>query len=134
MLHGTCIKISFLLVHILLTLFIVFILSVYFQYTFALGGLSPKSPEEAFRFAQLEPTWAKMNQANLVPTASNKSLVPPLAEFDGSDVSSVTSSNSKLSLAAQPQLANTENITSNDAQVLANVLQKQLDAINEELE
>jgi len=105
-----------------------------FQHTFALGGLSPKSPEEPFRFAQLEPTWAKMNHANLVPTVMNKSLVPPLAEFDGSDASSITSSNSKLSSVAQPQLNNSENITSNDAQMLANVLQKQLDAINEELE
>lgn len=72
-----------------------------------------------------------MNQANLVPTNANKTYLPH-AEFDGSDTSSVTSSNSKLSNVPTPAL-NTENITSNDAQMLANVLQKQLDAINEEL-
>ena len=72
-----------------------------------------------------------MNQANLVHTNANKTFLPH-AEFDGSDTSSVTSSNSKLSNVPPPVL-NTENITSNDAQMLANVLQKQLDAINEEL-
>lgn len=74
-----------------------------------------------------------MNQANLVPTNANKTYLPH-AEFDGSDTSSVTSSNSKLSNVPPPAALNTENITSNDAQMLANVLQKQLDAINEELE
>lgn len=89
---------------------------------------SSKLTEEPLKFTHTT-TWPKMNQANLVPTL-NKPYMPH-AEYDGSDGSSVSSSNPKL--AGVPPILNTDSITSNDAQVLANVLQKQLDAINEEL-
>lgn len=82
-----------------------------------------KSPEDRFTPA-FEPTWNKMNQANVIPNVSKG--FPVRDEFDGaaSDVSSVTSSKA---------MTNTDSIDTNDAQKLANVLQQQLDAINEEL-
>lgn len=84
-----------------------------------------KSPDDSFKFTPAsEPTWNRMNQANVVANVSKG--FPMRDEFDGgsSDVSSVTSSKA---------FTNPDSLDTNDAQKLANVLQQQLDAINDEL-
>ncbi|XP_057289693.1 liprin-alpha-1-like [Hydractinia symbiolongicarpus] len=91
------------------------------------------SKDESIRLASpKEPTWQKMNQANVVSNVS-KALVSRQDNMDGSDKGSVTGSiiSTVPSIVAQDSL---ETLNSNDAQKLANVLQQQLDAINEELE
>ena len=75
-----------------------------------------------------EQSWQKMNQANVVSSVA-KAFVPR-DDFDGgTDRSSVSSSIIVPSITED----SLETLTSNDAHKLANVLQQQLDAINEEL-
>ena len=82
----------------------------------------PKSPEDSFTPAS-EPTWHKMNQANVVSNVSKNIALPLTDELDGEFETSSNAANSD----------SIDALTSNDAQKLANVLQQQLDAINEEL-